>query len=175
MKKKILFISFFILFSLFSYSQYSELKQIYNYKDYKFQQGDRYNPVFAGIFSYLLPGAGHFYVRENKHGFAFLSGYVATSSLMVSGMLVSVTQTDRTFVINNQELRLSETALFAGVLSLASIYTWSIIDAIRVSKVKNIAIRAKEQESSLIFVKPKLFLTQNQEKKNLQIGINIRF
>ncbi len=175
MQKKIFLISFFILFSLFSFSQYPELKQIYNYKDYKFQQGDRYNPVFAGIFSYFLPGVGHFYVRETKRGFAFLGGYVATSGIMLSGMLVSVTQTDRTFVINNQELRLSQAALFAGVLSLATIYTWSIIDAIRVSKVKNLAIRAKEKEMSYIFLKPKLFLTQNQGKNNLQVGVNITF
>ena len=56
MKTSILF--FCIAFAVqFSFGQYREHKKTFDYKEYQYQVGDRYDPTIAGVASFLVPGS----------------------------------------------------------------------------------------------------------------------
>ena len=57
-------IGFFILIllnSLVSFGQYNIDKEKYNFRTYQYQQNDKYNPIIAGVSSYIIPGLGQMY------------------------------------------------------------------------------------------------------------------
>lgn len=159
MPKKIIFTFAFLFAAYTMFAQYALEKQKFDYRTYTPQHGDRYIPFLAGTFSYLLPGGGLFYCGEVPRGLAFVGGY-ATVIIVMSTMLDATN---------------AEDVVVGTFLSFAALHIWSIVDASRVAKVKTLALRAKDEESSMIFLKPKLFFTNTQDVKTLGVSLNVTF
>jgi len=68
-------------------TMYSYNKAKYDYRNYKYQVGDKYKPVVAGIASYFLPGLGQMYSGEKKRGTGFLIGYLSFGTLFSIGFI----------------------------------------------------------------------------------------
>lgn len=107
--------------------KYKELKHLYDYKEYTSDMADRYSPVWTGVASVFIPGLGECINGEWGRGLGKFFGNVA---LLTAGSIAS--------------LEFAYTGLIGyGVSSLVfcsaalGIEIWSIVDAVRIAKVKN--------------------------------------
>ncbi|MBO7300179.1 MAG: hypothetical protein J6U53_02075 [Tidjanibacter sp.] len=100
--------------------KYKDLKNIYDYRDYDSRGFTRYSPTWSGIGSFVIPGLGQICCGEVWHGL----GHVALNVGIGMWANASATNGD----MDNYYL-----------LSLVKVCfnIWSIVDAVRVAKVKN--------------------------------------
>lgn len=127
------------LFCLASYAQtatpivkksYKELKGQYNPKEYVSTFSDRYSPGWCGVGSFFIPGLGDAICGE--WGRAAIQFF---GSGLLAGIASAVVENDNDDLNDiSTGAALTATACFAGALALD---IWSIIDAVKVSKVKN--------------------------------------
>ncbi|MBE6228795.1 MAG: hypothetical protein E7120_08005 [Bacteroidales bacterium] len=100
--------------------KYKELKKIYNYRMYVPTLYDRHSPAWSGVASFFIPGLGQMVNGSVGRGFAWLGGSVACS--IASGVAMEAGADGLVLAIG------------AGALALN---ICSIVDAVRVAKVKN--------------------------------------
>ncbi|MBP3563008.1 MAG: hypothetical protein J6J54_01125 [Bacteroidales bacterium] len=103
--------------------KYRDLKDLYNYKLYMRGLVQNYNPGWCGFASYCIPGLGQMICGEWGRGFAFFGGYMAGYTLMNIGAL--------------SDLDIAPAVCLIGLAGVATAGIWSIVDATRVAKVKN--------------------------------------
>lgn len=159
-------IAFIILFCIsniqvIAQSPYKEFKKKFDHRTYSYLAPDKYNPVLAGVASYIIPGVGHFYCNENKRGTAFLSGYVGGILVMASGVVTASFSNDA-----------GEVLLVGGALCTVGLQIWSSVDAVRVAKVKNLEYRARPMPSVSFFLKPERCISGQQ---SLSLAVGFRF
>ena len=99
--------------------KYKELKTIYNYKDFTPAISDRYYPGWTGVASAFIPGLGECINGEWGRGIGKFLGNVI---LMTT--------------VNNNAYYNGSFALACYAAALG-IDIWSIVDAVRIAKVKN--------------------------------------
>ena len=75
-----------ITFATLSHGQYKINKTKYNAQMYSPHIGDPFNPVVAGITSYLIPGLGQVYSGETRRGLTFLGGAMGCLLVFVKGV-----------------------------------------------------------------------------------------
>ncbi len=114
-----------------------EKKKMYNYEDYVWQQGDRYNPTTAGVFSFLIPGVGQMTSDEVGRGFAFLVPSVVADVVF----LVSEKKINEEYSISMRE-KYASRVVISGI-AVIGLTIWSTVDAVRVAKVNNMYFRDK--------------------------------
>ena len=109
--------------------KYRELLQYYDFRDYHgFSGYERFSPVLAGLCSFIIPGLGQMVSGEPGRGFGYLGGSVACYVTFVLSC-VAATGTDSSYFAPTMAI-VSGIGLFAVNIS-------SIVDAVRVAKVKN--------------------------------------
>ena len=114
--------------------KYKEIKHLYNHKDYVETNEDRYTPVGSGIASFFIPGLGQMISREVGRGFAWFGGAVASYAVTGIGNAFSVSGT----TLGNPGLTTTGSVItLVGAASLLAVEVCSIIDAVKVAKVKN--------------------------------------
>lgn len=132
-----------VLFILFfagpaSYAQYRINRKIYDSKTYTHRPGDPYNPVVAGVSSFLIPGLGQIISHEPGRGVAFMGGALVCASLFIGGAFSGG---------NDSADEGSEGGGFnlaaAGAIGLLAVDIWSVVDAVHVAKVNDLAWRDK--------------------------------
>lgn len=104
--------------------KYRELKHLYNHKEYVRGLVQNHNPAGAGVASYFIPGLGQMICGEGWRGVAFLGGSIASYSVMVAGAYHAGPDAFDIF-------------LWTGLAGMFTAQIWSIVDAVRVAKVKN--------------------------------------
>lgn len=107
--------------------KYKELKKIYNYKEYVPGLVQNYSPAWAGVASFLIPGLGQMVCGSVGRGFAYLGGVVGCYTVMYSGAFMG-------FAGESAVGQILMCAASAGALAIE---ICSIVDAVRVAKVKN--------------------------------------
>ena len=114
--------------------KYKDLKYLYDYTDYTRLSGDRYNPTVSGVLSFIIPGLGQGINNEIKRGFAWFGG--AAGSYLVAGIGIGCLQAG---VDSENGIATGTGAVLTtiGMLSGLTIEICSIVDAVRVAKVKN--------------------------------------
>lgn len=112
------------------YMRYRDYKNLYDASTYRARWGDPYSPVASGFLSALFPGLGHFAAGELGRGFCFLGGYMSLALAMGGLASDNVSST-----FDSDFLRLVTGSAFLGV------YIWSICDAVKVAKIKNLYMR----------------------------------
>lgn len=128
---------------------YKELKGIYDYNLYTPQYSDPHNLYAAGICSFLIPGLGQMISGEVGRGLGFLGGAVGCTLLYgIGGAMVvgSVDPYDNS--INTAMAGTGTVLAICGLVGMISIDIYSIVDAVRVAKVKNMYLRDLQGLSS---------------------------
>jgi hypothetical protein len=149
MKKAVLLLLIAILISASANAQYKINKHKYDYHTYKYNAGDKYQLTVAGATSYLIPGLGQTISGETFRGFVFCGFFLGSLAVLFIGE----GQGDKGVVMGT-----------LGGIGCSIVPIWSAIDAVRVAKVNNLALRDKTKQLSLQFQPSinKIFYSQTQ-------------
>lgn len=172
MKKILLVALCAVLFNLDVMAQYKykEIKHLYNHKDYVRQPGEMYDPSVAGIASLLIPGLGQMINREGGRGVGFLLGTIGLYSIGA----IAYPETDDFGNITGEGSAAVTAVAVAGGMALSII---SIVDAVRVAKVKNLAYRDKPLSRMSLHMDPHIGSLQTVEgvKANVGLKFSLKF
>lgn len=114
--------------SIVPYMNYRQLKRIYDFRDYERSYMDRFSPGWIGFASFLLPGLGECICDEWGRG---LGKFVGAAACTTAGTLFTMAS----YVDANWGTDIAFAVIFyAAALSFD---IWSIVDATRISKVRN--------------------------------------
>lgn len=116
----------------------------YNSRLYTPQYDDPYNPTTAGVCSFLIPGLGQMISGETGRGLVYLGGYI--SCTIVYGLGVSLLYED---LYGNGDNDGSIVLVIAGAAGALTVSISSIVDAVRVAKIKNMYIRDVRKMSAI--------------------------
>ena len=111
--------------------KYRQYKDLYSPQDYRHASGDPYSRALAGIASAVIPGLGQGLDGEWGRAAGFFAGYLACSLVSEAG--TKYTYDDYGNAIAVEYTNMAVCAAFAGL----AVYIWSICDAVRVAKIKN--------------------------------------
>ena len=100
--------------------KYKEMAKVYDYRLYQKSLYDRYSPAGSGIASFFIPGLGQMICGEWGRGFAYLGGHVGCTILTSLSAIAE-----------------SDTLVLMGLAGVLAIDICSIVDGVRVAKVKN--------------------------------------
>lgn len=127
------------------YLKYKDLKTMYNYKEYTESLYDRYSPGWSGFASLVMPGLGQMTCGETGRGFAWLGGTIGC--YMIAGIGSSIAMgsmphyhEDYSFDEMEENPGASTAGMliaYAGAIGAMALEIASIVDAVRVAKVKN--------------------------------------
>lgn len=106
--------------------KYKGLKPLYNYWEYTPSAHDRFSPAWSGVASFFIPGLGQMVCDEVGRGLAWLGG--AAGCTLVAGIGTAVG------MAGYPSGAILSLAASAGSLALN---ICSIVDAVRIAKVKN--------------------------------------
>ncbi len=114
-----------------AHAQYKTYKENYNVKSYSWEKTDTYYPAIAGALA-IVPGLGHVYANEPLRGLAFFGSVVGSAGIGFLGFYLSFTDVPGLPVF----------LICSGVTGVITTYTMNILDAVKVSKIKNMAINS---------------------------------
>ena len=100
--------------------KYKEMAKVYDYRLYQKSLYDRYSPAGSGIASFFIPGLGQMICGEWGRGLAYLGGHVGCTILTSLSAIAE-----------------SDTLVLMGLAGTLAIDICSIVDGVRVAKVKN--------------------------------------
>ncbi len=119
--------------------RYKELKHIYNPKMYIRQFDDKYGPGWLGVASYFIPGLGQAIEGEWWRAAGFFFGNVMLAGLTSAGIEAHYTSVPGSS-ITDADFDIS-TASVICALANVGLHIWSIVDAVRIAKVKNMYVQ----------------------------------
>ncbi len=127
------------------YMKYKELKTLYDYKSYTPMPYDRYSPAWSGVESFIIPGLGNMICDEVGRGFAWLGAtagcYLVTGlgSAIAMGSFSTYHDDygDPVIEENTGGVVVGLLMAYAGAIGAFAVDIASIVDAVRVAKVKN--------------------------------------
>jgi len=166
--KKFLFILLgFVLCCSISNAQYSVNKTKYDYRTYIYEVGDPYNPSVAGVVSFLVPGLGQMLSGEGGRGAAFLGGYIGC------WVLYGVGAGQATVAMEDEYQGEGLGLMVVGILGVVAVDIWSIVDAVHVAKVNNLAWRDRNKTG--YYMQLYALPVQAFNSTNIQVGLKITF
>lgn len=148
-------------------AQYKVNKTIYNYRLYRPQVGDPYNPRYAGLESALVPGLGQMLAGEGRRGAAFLGSFAGAMVLFYVGSGISKADID-----DGGDGSSGSALMLVGSSGVTVVYIWAIVDAVRVAKVSNMAFQSRNKTS--LMVVPFIRTSEHNGIGIAQPGISIR-
>ena len=110
--------------NIIPYMKYSELKQIYDYRQYRYSAHDRYSRGWIGVASFIIPGMGECLCGESSRGVWKFVSNLALASIGTTILLNAPTTAGAAVSL----------VCYSGCLAID---IWSIVDAVRIAKVKN--------------------------------------
>ena len=167
--KKLLVVVFCALFfnlSVNAQSKYKDIKGIYNPKDYVRRSGDMYNVAVAGIASFLIPGLGQMVSGEGGRGIAFLGGFAGLYTIA----LVTAPKVDEFGNVTKEGNSGLATIAILGAVGVAIA---SIVDAVKVAKVKNLAYKRSSSSKVKLQLNPYLGTLNSIEGVKPTAGLNL--
>lgn len=159
--------------------KYSEYKNLYDTAFYLPEAGDLYSPAWAGILSFLVPGLGQGLDDEWGRAALFYLGNMTC-------VTVAMSQAGRDFYITSDPDKIYDTyknpgnqwILLGALVCAAGIDIWSIIDAVKVAKVKNMYYQdlRDRQKSVSVSLSPFLIDATADTQNNTQMaaGLSLR-
>jgi len=147
---------------------YADKKDKYYYKNYFYMRDDRYDPVIASAFSFLMPGLGQIVSGELNRGIGFFAGYI-TSVVIFSHSVISYINKPVEILLSGEEGKTIDGLMVISGVAVIGIWIWSIVDASQVAKINNLYLR----DQASITLKPSLnILTDNNVGYGLSFAIN---
>ncbi len=143
MRKYFLLIFIFLCGHFCAKGQYKINKTKYETNGYVYENDDPYVPFLCGFASYLMPGLGQIIAGETLRGLTFtaISGVGAATAISV-------------FVIKPLDAKTEAALLGSGMALVIGTSIWSIVDAVKVAKVNNLAYRDRKKSASVIYLQP---------------------
>lgn len=170
MKKVILMLISLLLLSTIVNAQYRINKTKYDFRTYSYQVGDPYNTGVAGIASLLIPGLGQMLSGEVGRGLGFLGGDLVCGVVYVVGYVSVLTDIDSGGTGSG-----GSGAMLAGGIGMLVVDIWSIIDAVRVAKVNNLAFRDKNKTSYSLKLQSLIMPRNNVSTANIvPVGLTFK-
>jgi hypothetical protein len=173
MKKYLVFIFSSILIGSFVNAQYRINKTKYDYRTYLFEESDRYTPGGAGVASLFIPGLGQAISGEPARGLAFFGGVTACAVVSSIGILRLV-QTIGTGISGEDPKQGGLFMMAAGSIGMVGVDIWSVVDAVRVAKVNNLAFRDKNKTSYSFQIQPCINTTFYARNKSIPVGLSLK-
>ena len=133
------------------------LKSKYDYKSYRFTQGDKYSPQMAFAASALLPGLGHLYVGEPLIGLYYLGAVSASTATFVLGFAMAWQRQDGAGFV-----------MLSGLITWLTFYTANLVSSARMAKVKNMHLNHKNLSFQFT---PDIKIENNRQLGN-SLGLN---
>ena len=163
-----------ILISVFLIStsinaQYKINKTKYNFRTYTYQVGDPYNTALAGIASLLIPGLGQMVSGEGGRGAAFLGGYVGCWIVYGVGAGTMINDID-----SGGDGSKGAGAVLLGLGGAIAINIWSIVDAVHVAKVNNLAFRDRNKTGYNIQLQPYFNFSNYEYNNSIPVGVSLK-
>jgi TM2 domain-containing membrane protein YozV len=167
MKKYLIFLTCMLFITTVSNAQYKVNKTKYDYKMYQPQVGDPYNPGVAGLTSFLIPGLGQMIAGEGGRGAAFLGGNAGTLVLLFVGSGMSAADIE-----DGGDGSSGLGLVTVGALGALAVDIWAIVDAVRVSKVNNMAFQDKNKTSLMVI--PSVITSDYFGKNKVTPGLSLQ-
>ena len=147
---------------------YAELADMYNPAEYIKDVYDPYNPGLYGVCSFFIPGLGQILEDETMRGLSFLGAYVGCG--VVAGVGAALTNGNAALGIVGSVLEL------AGAVGAVAIDIYSVVDALKVAKVKNMYnqdLRRQLSDNIDIKVAPSLSYVQTANGVTPTAGVSL--
>lgn len=129
---------------------YKELKTVYNYQMYTPSYSDPHNPFVSGLASFFIPGLGQMITGETGRGFGYLGGYILSGVVYGIGAGLVLNSVDPYYgSVNSSTLGTGSFMVIAGLVGLVTVNISSIVDAVKVAKVRNMYMQDLRSVSSL--------------------------
>jgi hypothetical protein len=125
---------------------YKHIKMNYNHHMYMSQPGDPYNPTVSGLCSWFIPGLGQMICGETGRGLGFLGGYLGCYVFMGIGSGIAST----VYYEDDPAYIAGELMVLVGAAGLITVNIWSIVDAVRVAKVKDMYVGDMRSKTSSV-------------------------
>ena len=175
MKKLILVVIGALLICAIANAQYRINKTKYDYHIYTYQPGDLYNPAVAGVTSFLIPGLGQILSGDAGRGVAFFGCYLGCWVVFSVGMSDANQNLGNAIFHNGKLNSRGETGMLFGIAGMILVDVWSIVDAVQVSKVNNMAFRDKNKTSLNLKIQPYINHTRSGMASEITTGISLKF
>lgn len=166
MKKILLFLTGILLINFSVDAQYKINKTKYNFKEYKYQVGDRHNPSVLGYTSFIIPGLGQMISGEGWRGSAFLGGAVGCGILTAVGVTYS-----EKYSGEEENGTVGSGLVIFGLVGMIAVDIWATVDAIRVAKVNNMAWRDENKIGYNFRISP---YVGPMYSKNIPVGLSLK-
>jgi hypothetical protein len=173
--KKILLIFVISLFmgNLAFGQSYREMKKNY-YQAGSPKVRSPLSPTVATLFSFLIPGLGQIYAGEYLRGTGFLLGNIATNIVALAGLqgIGETKSSNCAYGCSSENSGLIGFGLLAGI----GITIWSMVDASKVTHVKNFnKTKASQQENKETSFLPQISPVLIQSQNQLSPGIGLLY
>jgi hypothetical protein len=152
---------------------YKQIKMNYNPHMYISQPGDPYNPTVSGLCSWIIPGLGQMICGETGRGLGFLGGYVGCSIFMGIGSGIAASS------YTDGGLAAGGLMMIVGVLGMATVDIWSIVDAVHVAKVKDMYVGDMRSKTSSLKLELSPYVDQismhNEISRPIGMTMRVKF
>lgn len=164
---------FFFSMTLVCFGQkikYRDYKDDISLKNYRETiKNPKYSPIAAGLFNYVFPPAGYFYVGEPIRGACVLGSELVTSSVFVYGLVMSMSIDTET----GQSPEGARAIMLSGMIATGIIQIWCIFDVVKIAKIKNLA---NQNNKVTIKLNPDLNLISKDYNNNSAVyGLRLSF
>ncbi len=129
--------------------RYKDLKEIYDWRQYTYSPIDRRNPGWCGFASFVIPGLGQAINNEWGRAIGFFLGSTIAGTSMNNFIRDSYIDYYPYWKYDVYK------AVAFGAITLG-LDIWSIIDAVRITKVKNMHYRSLFSDNIELSVTPSL-------------------
>ncbi len=137
--------------------RYSEYKDLYDKSMYIHQIGDPYSPGWAGVASFFIPGLGQGISDEWGR-----AAWICAVNIVLG--IVSIGTYPSFYNYINYYNKPFPTVYFASTIGRLAFDIWSIVDAVKVAKIKNMYyqdMRVMQLTQVNVSVSPFLYSTPN--------------
>ena len=169
MKKLLLSLIVLIFICNYSNAQYKFNKTKYDYRTYSYQVGDPYNPGVSGVCSFLIPGLGQMFAGEGGRGAAFLLSDLGFTIIYATGYVKATTSIS----LDSNSTDGAGLMVF-GLVGMLVVDIWSIVDAVRVAKVNDLAFRDRSRVSINYKIRPFISSANDFGREKLISGVSFR-
>lgn len=125
-----------------SVPSYKQIRMNYNPSMYISQPGEPYNPTISGFCSWIIPGLGQMIYGETGRGLGYLGGYIGCSIFTSIGSGIVASSYEDGAVIAGTLM------MVVGIVGMITVDVSSIIDAVKVAKVKDMYVNDMRSKTS---------------------------
>jgi len=154
-------------------AQYSVNKIRYDHRAWEYHPDDPHNPAICGVVNLFVPGVGQMIAGEGGRGAAFLVGTMGCFALYGVGAVKTTLAVEEAITYNREYQGEGLAMMGIGLLGAITLEIWSIVDAVRVAKVNNLAWRDKNNQSYRLDFEPYIAPLTYSDNSHVQVGVNI--